>query len=160
MTSTAPFRLLVEGVFHISERGTGVIGPILRGEASIGDVLAVEGRDTGPQAAIVGIDAAPRARRTLEDGLPRVGLIVTDWSKDDVFEGDVLIVVGLADGAARSAPSCRGKRVADNYDAAPVLPRPSSMLSKHRAAVRAVVVDLTLSASAIVMGRVTESPEA
>ena len=101
MTLTAPFRLLVEGVFHVSERGTGVIGPILGGEVSIGDVLAVECRETGPQAPIVWIDAAPRAQRTLEDGLPRVGLIVPAWSKDDVSEGDVLIAVGSAHGATR-----------------------------------------------------------
>lgn len=91
MTSNAPFRLLVEGVFHISERGTAVIGPILDGEFSIGDVLTVEGRATAPQAAITWIDAAPRALRTLGDGLPRVGLLVPSWSKDEVSEGDIPI---------------------------------------------------------------------
>lgn len=47
----------------------------------------------------------------------------------------------------------------DVYDAAPVLPRPSSMLSRHSAAVEALVVDLILSAAVIVMNLVTSSPE-
>lgn len=96
MTSAEPFRLRVEGVFDISERGTAVLGPILEGEVSIGDRLAVEGREAGPLAICIWIDAAPRAPKTMEDGLPRVGLIVPAWSKDDVGEGDVLVAVERA----------------------------------------------------------------
>jgi hypothetical protein len=67
-----------------------VLGPILDGVVSIGDLLAVEGRETGPRATCMAIDSAPRALRTLEDGLPRVGLFVPAWSIEDVSEGDVL----------------------------------------------------------------------
>lgn len=83
-------------MFDISGRGTAVLGPILGGEVSIGDLLAVEGREAGPRATCVAIDAAPRALRTLEDGLARVGLIVPGWSREDVLEGDVLVAVGKA----------------------------------------------------------------
>ncbi|HXH80426.1 hypothetical protein [Nocardioides sp.] len=96
MTAAESFRLRVEGVFDLSERGTTVLGPILAGEVSIGDVLAVEGRETGPRATCVGIDAAPRMLRTMKDALPRVGLTVTAWSRDDVAEGDVLVATERA----------------------------------------------------------------
>jgi hypothetical protein len=62
----------------------------------VGDVLAIQGREAGPHAPVVWVDAAPRAPRTQEDGLPRVGLVVPAWSKDDVAEGDVLVALGSA----------------------------------------------------------------
>ena len=96
MAHVEQFRLRIEGVFNISGRGTAVLGPILSGAVSIGDVLVIEGREDRASARCVAIDAAPRALRTLEDGLPRVGLVVPAWTRDDVFEGDVLIAVDPA----------------------------------------------------------------
>lgn len=34
-----------------------------------------------------------RVLKTLEDGLPRVGLFVPSWTTSDAHEGDVLVVV-------------------------------------------------------------------
>lgn len=87
------FRLHVEGVFGISGRRTGVLGPILSGSISIGDLLAVEGREHLAPAACTAIDAGPRVLKTLEDGLSRVGLILAAWTEDDVLEGDVLVAI-------------------------------------------------------------------
>lgn len=96
MTSAVSFRLRVESVVNISGCGTAVLGPILGGELSIGDVLAVEGREAGPRATCVGFDAAPRVLRTFEDALPRVALLVPAWSTNDVAAGDVLVAVERA----------------------------------------------------------------
>jgi translation elongation factor EF-Tu-like GTPase len=96
MTVAEPFRLQVEDVFNISGRGTALLGLILEGEVSVGELLAVEGREAGPLATCEGINAAPRVSKTLDDGLPRVGLMVPAWSKDDIAEGDVLVTVERA----------------------------------------------------------------
>ena len=93
MSQEERFRLRVEGVFDITGRGTAVLGPIIDGVLTIGDVLVVEGREDGPNAQCVAIDAAPRAPQTLVDGLPRIGLKVPAWSKEDVSEGDFLVTV-------------------------------------------------------------------
>lgn len=96
MADVEQFRLLVEGVFDVTGRGTAAVGQILSGVVRRGDRVAVEGRGSQP-AECVWIDAAPRVLKTLEDGRPRVGLFVPSWTTSDAHEGDVLVVVDPAE---------------------------------------------------------------
>lgn len=89
MGNGEPFRLQVEAAFNLPGRGTAALGVILEGQLRVGDELSIEGTQ-GPSAACRAIDGAPRALRTLEDGRPRVVVIVPAWDATDLKAGDVL----------------------------------------------------------------------
>ena len=93
--STDPlFRLVVEDVFTIANRGTVVTGRIETGTLKVGDEILIRGRAGDKKAVVSGIEAFRKVLEQANQG-DAVGILLKDLSKTDVQRGDVLQSPGM-----------------------------------------------------------------
>jgi len=92
------FRMTVEDVFAIRNRGTVATGRIESGVLRVGDTVSVNG---GPE---VRVDAIERFRKSLQEATvgENVGVLLKGIEKDQLGRGDILSSTGEAP-AAQSA---------------------------------------------------------
>ncbi|WP_328354669.1 EF-Tu/IF-2/RF-3 family GTPase [Mycobacterium sp. NBC_00419] len=85
------FRLTVQDVFFIRDRGLVATGRVESGQLRVGDQVQING---GPQVRVDGIE---QFRKSLDEvGLgDNVGLLFRDLDKSELSRGDVLTAGGF-----------------------------------------------------------------
>ncbi len=89
MFSGSYFRMMVEDVFAIRNRGTVVTGRIESGAVSVGHEIYVHRADLARTAIVSGIEMYRKSHQRAETG-DVVGLILTGIEKEDIQRGDIL----------------------------------------------------------------------
>jgi elongation factor Tu len=89
MYTDPSFRMTVEDVFTIRNRGTVVTGQIEIGEIRVGNEVYIHGANPTKTAVISSIEMFRREQPQAQAG-DKVGLILADITKEDVQRGDIL----------------------------------------------------------------------
>jgi elongation factor Tu len=90
------FRMKIEDVFAIRERGTVAIGRIEQGTLSPGDEVDIQGSGGSKRAVVTGVEMFHKMLNQAGAG-DNVGVLLKDIGKDDVKRGDMLMGVGGGD---------------------------------------------------------------
>ena len=87
MTTDPSFRMIVEDVFSIRNRGTVVTGKIETGTLKVGDDIVIRGRNGEKTTIVTGIESF---RKVLDQANPgvMVGILLKDISREDIQHGD------------------------------------------------------------------------
>lgn len=88
------FRMPIEDVFHINNRGTVVTGAIKRGTIKVDDEVYIKGSKYYKKTMILGIEMFRKKLSHAKTG-DNVGLILKDVNKEDVQGGDLLMGSGI-----------------------------------------------------------------
>ena len=81
-----PFRLRVDDIFTIKDRGVVVTGRVESGSLKVGDVVVVNGTR---QCEVAGIEQFRKILQTASAG-DNVGILLSDITKYDINQGDIL----------------------------------------------------------------------
>jgi elongation factor Tu len=98
MPSDSSFRMTIQDVFAIRDRGTVVTGQVESGMLQVGDVVKVETQGDTIEAIVTGIEMFRRSIEQAGTG-ERVGVFLRSVAKDDVQRGDVLTGTGAGSGS-------------------------------------------------------------
>ncbi|HTX92272.1 MAG TPA: EF-Tu/IF-2/RF-3 family GTPase [Anaerolineales bacterium] len=90
MTTDPLFRMTVQDVFSIRDRGTVITGKIESGALSVGDEIAIQRQGTARKAVVTGLESFRKQIGQASAG-DEVGVLLRDVTKDDVRRGDVLV---------------------------------------------------------------------
>jgi len=90
MTTDPSFRMIVEDVFSIRNRGTVVTGKIETGTLKVGDEIVIRGRNGEKTTTVTGIESF---RKVLDQANPgvMVGILLKDISREDIQHGDEIL---------------------------------------------------------------------
>jgi len=90
MTTDPSFRMIVEDVFSIRNRGTVVTGKIETGTLKVGDEIVIRGRNGEKTTTVTGIESF---RKVLDQANPgdMVGILLKDISREDIQRGDEIL---------------------------------------------------------------------
>ncbi len=94
MTTDPLFRMTVEDVFSIRDRGTVITGQIESGSLSVGDEIYLNHQGTAKKVVVNGIESFHKPLKQVQAG-NNVGLLLRNIDKKDVQHGDVLTGSGL-----------------------------------------------------------------
>ena len=92
MSSDPSFRMTVQDVFSIRDRGTVVTGKIESGTISTGDEISIERPGYAKKAVVTGIEEFRKQLAQAGAGA-NIGLLLRDIGKQDIQRGDVLVGV-------------------------------------------------------------------
>lgn len=85
------FRITVEDVFSVMDRGTVVVGTVKIGSVQVGDILTLQHADGMCQSVkVTGIETFRRMVNTASAG-DNVGLLLCDVKQQEIAVGDILI---------------------------------------------------------------------
>lgn len=88
--SFGTFRIMVEDVFTITERGTVITGKVESGTVTVGDQVTLRRVDGSTrEVTVAGLEMFRKILNTAEQG-DNVGLLLRGVTKSDVGRGDVL----------------------------------------------------------------------
>jgi len=90
------FRMKIEDVFSIRDRGTVAVGRIEQGTLSPGDEVDIQGSGGSKRAVVSGVEMFHKMLNQAGVG-DNVGVLLKDVGKDDVHSGDMLMGVGGGD---------------------------------------------------------------
>ena len=93
MTTDPFFRMIVDDIFSIRNRGTVVTGKIETGTLRVGDQLVIRGKNGDKATVVTGIEAFRKALEQATAG-DMVGVLLKDVSREDVQHGDELLAPG------------------------------------------------------------------
>src|ERR1041384_6160493 len=93
MTTDPFFRMTIEDVFSIAKRGTVVTGKIEAGTLSVGDEVAINGKNGEKRTVVAGIEAFRKTLSQANAG-DAVGILFKDVAKQDIQRGDVILSPG------------------------------------------------------------------
>jgi elongation factor Tu len=93
MTTDPFFRMIVDDIFSIRNRGTVVTGKIEGGTLRVGDEVAIQGKNGERKAIVTGIEMFRKTSSQANTG-DNVGILFKDISKQDVQRGDVILAPG------------------------------------------------------------------
>ena len=93
MTTDPFFRMIVDDIFSIRNRGTVVTGKIEGGTLRVGDQLVLRGKNGDKMAAVSGIETSRKSVSQANVG-DTVGILFKDIFKQDVQRGDVILAPG------------------------------------------------------------------
>jgi elongation factor Tu len=85
------FRLTVEDVFIIRNRGTVVTGIVDRGSVKVGDEVHINGASSAGVAVVTEIEIHKRQMPEASEG-DMVGLLFRDSTAEQIKRGDILTV--------------------------------------------------------------------
>ncbi len=90
MTTDPSFRMIVEDVFSIRNRGTVVTGKIETGTLKVGDEVVIRRKDGEKTTTVAGIEAF---RKVLHQANPgdMVGIFLKGISREDIQHGDKIL---------------------------------------------------------------------
>jgi elongation factor Tu len=89
MPADPAFRMTVEDIFAIKDRGTVVTGRIESGTITVGDEIQIRGRSAGKTTVVAGIEVFRKVVTRARAG-DNVGVLMKDIGKEDVERGDLL----------------------------------------------------------------------
>ena len=90
MSTDPTFRMTVQDVFTIRDRGTVVTGQIESGTLNAGDEISIQRQGSAKKAVVTGIEAFRKRLQQAQVG-DNVGLLLRDIGKQDIQRGDVLV---------------------------------------------------------------------
>ena len=93
MTTDPSFRMTVEDVFSIRDRGTVVTGKIETGTLKVGDEVVIRGRNGKKTTTVTVIEAFRKVLDQANQG-DAVGILLKDISREDVQKGDEILSSG------------------------------------------------------------------
>jgi elongation factor Tu len=93
MSTDPSFRMTVEDVFSIRDRGTVVTGKIESGTLHAGDEISIQRQGYAKKAVVTAIEMFRKQLQQAKAG-DNVGLLLRDIGKQDVQRGDVLVGSG------------------------------------------------------------------
>ena len=96
MSNDPFFRMKIEDVFVIRDRGTVAVGRIDQGTLSPGDEVDIQGSGGSKRAIVAGVEMFHKMLNQAKSG-DNVGVLLKDVGKGDVHSGDMLMGVGGAD---------------------------------------------------------------
>ena len=105
------FRMTVEDVFHIRNRGVVATGRVQNGILRVGDTVSVNG---GPA---VTVDAIEKFRKRLDEATTgeNVGVLLKSIDKDQINRGDVITSAGEAPPLDGTNVILRSPNTADSH---------------------------------------------
>ena len=89
MPTDPSFRMTIEDVFVIRDRGAVVTGKIEQGVLKVGDEINIKRQDSFKKAFVTGIESFRKQKDEARAG-EAVGVLMRGISKEDVQRGDVL----------------------------------------------------------------------
>jgi elongation factor Tu len=90
MSTDPNFRMTVQDVFTIRDRGTVVTGQIESGTLNTGDTISIQRSGSTKKAVVTGIEMFRKQLRQAQAG-DNVGLLLRDIGKQDIQHGDILV---------------------------------------------------------------------
>ncbi|MGC1378480.1 MAG: EF-Tu/IF-2/RF-3 family GTPase [Anaerolineales bacterium] len=90
MSTDPSFRMTVQDVFSIRDRGTVVTGQIESGALKVGDEISIQRQGSAKKAVVTAIEAFRKQIQQAQAG-DTVGLLLRDVGKQDIQHGDVLV---------------------------------------------------------------------
>jgi elongation factor Tu len=90
MSTDPSFRMTVQDVFSIRNRGTVVTGQIESGSLNAGDEISIQRQGYAKKAVVTAIEALRKQLQHAQSG-DNVGLLLRDIGKQDIQRGDVLL---------------------------------------------------------------------
>ena len=90
MSKDPTFRLTVQDVFAIRDRGTVVTGKIESGTIKTGDEINILQQGSAKKAVVTGIEMFRKQLQQAQTG-DNVGLLLRNIGKQDVQRGDTLV---------------------------------------------------------------------
>lgn len=96
MSNDPFFRMKIEDIFVIRNRGTVAVGRIEQGTLSAGDEVDIQGHDGSKRAVVAGLEMFHKTLNQAGAG-DNVGVLLKDVGRDDVQRGDMLMGVGGGD---------------------------------------------------------------
>lgn len=90
MSTDPTFRMTVEDVFSIRDRGTVVTGRIESGMLNAGDEILIQRQGSSRKTNVTGIEAFRKQLQQAQAG-DNVGLLLRDIQKQDIQRGDILV---------------------------------------------------------------------
>lgn len=94
MAADPLFRMTVEDVFSIRDRGTVVTGQIESGSLSVGDEITLNHQGTSKKVVVSGIESFHKTLKQVQAG-NNVGVLLRNIDKTDIQQGDVLTGSGM-----------------------------------------------------------------
>ena len=89
MSADPTFRMTVQEIFSIRNRGTVITGEIESGTVTVGDEILLLGRGSNQKTVVAGVEVNRKVVTQAHKG-DQVGVLLKDISQDDVQPGDVL----------------------------------------------------------------------
>jgi elongation factor Tu len=89
MPTDPSFRMTVQDVFFIRDRGTVVTGQIEQGVLKVGDELQIQRPGTARKVIVTGLEMF-RKQLTQAGAGENVGILLKNLDKDDLKAGDIL----------------------------------------------------------------------
>ena len=93
MPTDPSFRMTIEDVFSIRNRGTVVTGKIETGTVKVGDEVLIQSVNGEKRTTITGVEMFRKTISQAKAG-DNVGLLLKNIAKPDVQQGDVLVASG------------------------------------------------------------------
>jgi elongation factor Tu len=90
MSTDPTFRMTVEDVFTIRDRGTVITGRIESGMLKAGDEISIQRQGSAKRTVVTGIEMFRVQLQQAKAG-DNVGLLLRDIGKQDIQRGDVLV---------------------------------------------------------------------
>ncbi|MBV6396892.1 MAG: Elongation factor Tu [Anaerolineales bacterium] len=88
MSTDPTFRMTIQDVFSIKERGTVLAGRIESGTIAVGDEIIVKGRNSSKKAIVAGVEVRRKVTTSAQAG-DEAGIRLKDI-EEDVQQGDLL----------------------------------------------------------------------
>lgn len=89
MSTDPAFRMTVQDIFSIKDRGTVVTGRIESGTVTVGDEIRIQGKSSSKTATVNGVEIRRKVITHAQAG-DDIGILLKDIDKEDVQQGDIL----------------------------------------------------------------------